>query len=170
MYALFSVSYITKKRKSILIASIAGIIFNALAYILLGAWTGLAMCAIALLRNLYSIWDEAHNGSREKITRRDVVVLIVTFLAIIAVTIPTYDGFLSLMSVFGAMAYTYSIWQKKPIVYKFFGIPVGLLWLTYNVYVRSFFGVVLELALLVVSIYGYVVALKAQKKAKHGKR
>lgn len=169
MYALLAVSYNAKKRKAILTTSIAAIIFNGLAYVLLGAWTGLAMCCISFLRSLYSIWDETKNANSKKIMKRDVVVLVVTYIAIILVTIPTYDGFWSLMSVFGTAMYTYSIWQKKPIVYKFFGIPVGIVWTIYNYFVGSFFGVVLEVALLVAAIYGYIKALKAGK-AQHAKR
>ena len=164
MYTLIALSYLAKDRKKIVAISTASIVFNALAYIFLSAWTGLAMCVIAFLRNLYSIWSESKHKASEKITKRDIAVLIITYLAIIIVTILTFDGFWSLMSVFGTMAYTYSIWQKKPIVYKFFGIPVGLLWITYNYYVGSFFGVILEVALLVASIYGYVSALRQDKK------
>lgn len=164
MYTLIALSYLAKDRKKIVIISTVSIIFNALAYIFLSAWTGLAMCVIAFLRNLYSIWSESKHKASEKITKRDIAVLIITYLAIIAVTIPTYNGFWSLMSVFGTMAYTYSIWHKNPIVYKFFGIPVGLLWITYNYYVGSFFGVILEVALLVTSIYGFVSALRQGKK------
>ena len=163
MYTLLAFSYLEKDRKKLVLISTSATIINAVVYTLLNAWTGLAMCFVAFFRNLYSISSEKKYPKSTKITRRDVIVLIVTFLAIIAVSIPTYDGFWSLMSVFGTMAYTYSIWQKKPIVYKFFGIPVGFLWIAYNYYVGSFFGVVLEVALLAASIYGYIVALKASK-------
>lgn len=67
----------------------------------------------------------------------------------------TYEGFLSLLSVFATMLYTYSVWQKKTIVYKLCGIPIGILWVLYNLYVKSIFGVILEAILLVSSSIGY---------------
>lgn len=163
MYAVLFASYLAKKRPSILLMSLIAVVLNALAYIFLGAWTGLAMCAIMFARSLYSILDEKIHKNSDKITRRDIIALIIICVAAIAVTIPTYDGILSLMSVFGALLYTFSVWQKNPIVYKFFGIPVGVLWIIYNAYVRSLFGVILESVLLLVSAYGFFVAIREKK-------
>lgn len=171
MYAFFVFSYLTKKRKNILALGIIGIIFNAAAYILLGAWTGLAMCAIALFRNLYSVWDESRNKKAStKITARDVVVLLITIAAIIVATIPTYNGFLSLMSTFGTITYSYSVWQKNPIIYKFLGMPVSVFWIVYNSFVGSIFGVILESVLLVSAVVGYVNALRNKKDNERRKR
>ena len=170
MYAVLIASYQFKKRRNILVASIVAILLNSLAYIFLHAWTGLAMCGIALLRSIYSLWDEKYHGQSKTMTARDIIVLIVTSVAIVAVTIPTYDGFLSLMSVFATIAYTYSIWQKNTLVYKAMGVPVGILWIIYNGFVGSFFGVVLEAVLCVASIYGFAKALKESKDGKRHKK
>ena len=82
---------------------------------------------------------------------------------IIISTVFTYDGYLSLLSVFATMIYTYSVWQKKTIVYKLLGIPVGVLWILYNIYVKSIFGVILESILLIASITGYIAELSGKK-------
>lgn len=169
MYAFLAVSYVVKKRRSILIISTISIILNALAYVFLEAWTGLAVCGIVFARNIYSFWDYHKYGEQKKHSTRDIVVLIATILGLIAVAIPTYDGILSLMSVFGAALYNYSIWQKSPMAYKALGIPTCMLWIAYNAFVHSFFGVVLEGVLLIASTYGLVKALKAPKKHKRKK-
>lgn len=67
----------------------------------------------------------------------------------------TYDGFLSLLSVFATMLYTYSIWQKKTSIYKILGLPIGILWIAYNIYIMSIFGIILETILTISAIYGY---------------
>ena len=170
MYVFLMICYQLKKRKSILIVSIIALLCNMAAYILLQAWTGLAMCAIALFRNLYSYWDESVHPGQTKITTRDTVILVVVYLAMIIVSIPTYNGFLSLMSVFATMTYTYSIWQKNTLVYKFMGVPVGILWIIYNAFVGSFFGVTLEAVLCAASLIGFIVALKAKKNGKRHKK
>ena len=75
----------------------------------------------------------------------------------------TYNGFLSLLSIFATMLYTYSVWQKKTIVYKICGIFVSILWILYNIYVMSLFGIILESILLIASATGYFIELKSKK-------
>lgn len=163
MYALLGISYYAKDRKNILILSFLSLIANALAYVLLEAYTGLAMCVVAFFRNIVFLVDEKKNGIRDKINRKDVVWLIIFYVLIIASTVFTYDGLLSLLSVIATMIYTYSVWQKKTEVYKFLGIPVGILWVAYNTYVRSVFGVILESILLICSITGYILEKRKEK-------
>ncbi len=164
MYALLSVTYFSKSKKTIVLFNGFAIVANAIAFVLLGAWTGLAMCIIDLLRNFYIIWDEKKHGRSDKITKRDVAFLFVVYAAMAAATVPTYEGFFSLFSVFASATYTFSIWQKNTRVYKFCGIPVGILWITYNSFIGSFFGVVLESVLLVVSTIGFVFDIKSDNK------
>lgn len=164
MYALLAITYYAKNRKTVLIISFLSLIANAIAFILLEAYTGLAMCVIALIRNIYFLVDEKKNGKRNEITKKDVVVLIVLYVITVVSTCFTYEGFFSLLSVFATMIYTYSVWQKKTLVYKFCGIPVGILWVLYNLYVKSIFGVILEAILLVASSIGYYLEIKNAKK------
>lgn len=163
MYALLAWTYFLKDKRKIVIVSAASLVANIIAYILLGAWTGLAMCIVAMLRNLYILWDEKQHGKRAQNEKRDYIFLALVYLGIILATIPTYEGFLSLLSVFATSVYTYSIWQKSTKVYKFCGIPVGILWIAYNLYVKSIFGVILEGILLIASIAGYVAEAKTNK-------
>ncbi len=155
MYMLLAITYYVKNRKTVLVISFLSLLANAIAYILLHAYTSLAMCGVALVRNIYFLMDEGKNGKREEISRKDIVVLCVLYGITIVATMFTYEGFLSLLSVFATMIYTYSVWQKKILVYKLCGIPVGVLWVFYNLYVKSVFGVALEGILLGCSIVGY---------------
>ena len=164
MYLLLGVTYFLKDRKKILIVGFVSLVANALEYIFLFAWTGVAMCAFALIRNIIFLIDEKKNGKCEKINKKDIIILIILYLIIILFSAFTYDGFLSLLSVFGTSLYTYSVWQKKTIIYKFCGIPVGILWILYNIYVMSLFGIILEGVLLIASICGFVIELKNKKK------
>lgn len=165
MYGFLAWTYFLKDKRKIVIVSGLSIVFNMLAFVFLGAWTGLAMCVVAALRNVYILWDEKHHGKREKLERRDYVFLAVVYLGIILATIPTYEGLLSLLSVFATSVYTYSIWQKRTLVYKFCGLPVGVLWIAYNAYIGSIFGVILESVLLVASVVGYVSELRQKRAA-----
>lgn len=163
MYALLAFTYYAKDRKSVLILNFLSITANGVAYILLSAYTGLAMCIIALIRNIIFLIDERKNGKSENITKRDIVILIALYAISIIFAMLAYDGFLSLLSVVATMLYTYSVWQKKTEVYKVLGIPIGILWILYNIYVKSIFGVVLETILLVCSTIGYILEKKNKK-------
>lgn len=167
MYALLAISYYAKERKKVLILSFVSLIANGIAYILLNAYSGLAMCALALVRNIIFIVDENKNGKREKITKKDIAILIILYAIAIISAVFTYEGFLSLFSIFATMLYTYSVWQKKTRVYKFLGIPIGILWMLYNFYIKSIFGVILEAILFICSVTGYILEVRKSKKEKN---
>lgn len=125
--------------------------------------SGLAMCVVALIRNIIFLVDEDKNGKREKITKKDIVILAILYVISIISAIFTYEGPLSLLSVIATMLYTFSVWQKKTNIYKLLGIPIGILWVLYNIYVMSIFGIILETILLICSTTGYLLEIKKRK-------
>lgn len=162
-YVLLAISYYAKDRRKVLIISFLSLIANAIAYIFLSAWTGLAMCAVALIRNIIFLIDENKNGKRETNNKTDIIILIILYIISIISAIFTYDGFFSLLSVFATMLYTFSVWQKKTNIYKLLGIPIGILWILYNIYIQSIFGIILETILLICSTTGYILEIKKNK-------
>ena len=163
MYILLALTYYAKDRKKVLYLSFLSIIANGIAYIFLSAWTGVAMCVVALIRNIIFLVDERKNGKREKINKVDIAILVILYVITIISTVFTYEGVLSLLSVFATGVYTYSVWQKKTNIYKLLGIPVGILWILYNIYIMSIFGIILETVLLICSITGYLLEMKKYK-------
>ena len=162
MYSLLGVTYYVKDRKKILIISIISNTSCGIAYLLLGAWSGVAMCILAVFREVVNIIDEKKNGKRDYINTFDIYFLIFLYVLCIISAILTFEGFLSLLSIFATMLYTYSIWQKNTKVYKICGIPIGILWITYNAYVKSLFGIILESIILICSISGYIIERKTK--------
>ena len=154
-YLLLMLSYQAKSRKNILVLSNISIVANGISYVFLQAYTGLAMCFVALFRNTIFMVDEKRNGKSDKISKKDIIILVVLYLISLVSTVFTYDGFLSLLSVFATMLYTYSVWQKKTTIYKILGLPIGILWIVYNIYIMSIFGIILETILTISAIYGY---------------
>lgn len=65
MYILLAISYYAKNRKSVLILGFLSVIANGIAYILLKAYTGLAMCIVALIRNMIFLFDERKNINKD---------------------------------------------------------------------------------------------------------
>ena len=161
-YGLLALTYYAKDRKKVLIINFLSLVANGIAYIFLNAWTGLAMCVVALIRNIIFLIDEKKNAKRESINRTDVIILVILYVISIISAILTYDGFLSLLSVFATALYTFSVWQKKTNIYKLLGIPIGILWVSYNIYIMSIFGIILEAILLICSITGYLLERRKQ--------
>ena len=163
---LLMVTYQLKTRKAILTVSFMALFANGVAYVLLSAWSGLAMVFVAMMRNIIFMIDEKKNGKSNKITKKDIVILIILYAISIISAIYTYEGFLSLMSVFATMLYTYSVWQKKTSVYKILGIIIEVIWIIYNIYILSIFGIIVEIFLLISAIIGIIREYKTKKENK----
>lgn len=157
MYILLGITFYVKDRKKLLIIHFIATISIAIAYILLGAWTGLAMCVVVIIRNIIFLLDEKKNGKRDTINKTDIIILIVLYAISIVFAIFSYDGIFSLLSVAATMLNTYSVWQKNIKLYKLLGIPTGILWVLYNTYIMSIFGIILESLLLICSTTGYIL-------------
>ena len=160
-YVFLAITYGLKSRKSILSFNILSIVTTATSYGLLSAWSGCVMCFVSLTRNIIFLLQEGKEKS-EKITVSDWTILSVLYLISIIFAILTYDGLFSLLSVFAVMLYTLSVWQKNAKVYKILGVPINVLWIGYNIFVKSIFGVICETILLVFVIYELIVYCKTK--------
>lgn len=165
-YALLGSSYLMKKRRVVVILDILSMAAGIVAYVLLGADSGLAMSVIILVANFYYLYDSTVHSRRKKLRWYDYVMLGVVMFAIMVAAWFTYDGVLSLLSVLATVLYEVSIWQKSVKVYKFLGIPIALCWMSYNGFLLSIAGIVFEGIILVASIVGYGRELKVEKKRK----
>ena len=152
-YVLLAITYRMKSRNSILICSFISLIMASISYLLLKAYMGLAMEMIAIVRNLIFIYEETNNNN---LHINDMVILLSLFTVSILCAVYTYNGFLSLMSLFAALTYTYSVWQKDTELYKWLGIPVSLFGIIYFLYVKSYFGFTLELLLMLYNGVGLI--------------
>ena len=163
---LLIATYQLKSRKSILLVSFIALLANGMAYVLLSAWSGFAMVFVAMIRNIIFMIDEKKNGKSDKITKKDIIILIILYAISIISAVYTYEGFLSLMSVFATMLYTYSVWQKKTSIYKILGIIIEVIWIIYNIYIFSIFGIIVEIFLLISAVIGIIREYKVRKERK----
>ena len=149
-YVFLVIAYQVKTKEKALLFNNSAQFSAGLSFICLGAYTGLAMALIAILRNtLFLINEKKHNKKHE------MLILLLIYLLMIILSIITFNGFLSLMSVFATMLATYALWQNNSRLYRILGIPISLLWITYNIYIGSIFGIVLEFILMTSAIIGF---------------
>ena len=155
VYIFLSLTYCVKSRRLILGFSFTSNFLNAIAFMLLGAYTSSAMCAISIFRDIIFIIDEKINGKTEKITKKDIAILAFVYgICIIAIAI-TFKGPLTLLYATASMLYTFSIWQKNNKLYRFLGIPVTLIVIVDSIIIKSIFGVILQCVVLITSIIGF---------------
>ena len=166
-YGLLGASYLAKKRKAVVFLDILSMSTGIIVYILLGADLGMAMSVIILLANFYYLWEESRGTKLQSLKRTELkrrqkseqgrrnVVLLLVLGGTLVVTLLTYDGPLSLLSVAATVIYEMSIWQRSTKIYRLLGIPVAFCWMTYNGFVQSIAGVVFEGVMLITSIVGY---------------
>jgi len=162
VYIFLSLTYCVKNRKLILAFSFISNFLNSIAFILLGAYTSSAMCAISIFRDIIFIMNERKYGKSYNITKRDVALLALVYgMSIISIVL-TFKGFWTLLYAAGSMLYTYSIWQKNNTIYRFMGIPVTLIVICDSIYIKSIFGVILQCVVLISSTIGFVSYMKEQ--------
>lgn len=163
VYILICITYFCKNRKKILIVNIFAHIFQALSFLLLNGLTGVSMNIVYVIRDSFFMIDEKNRKSKV-LNKRDYFILLILILIITIFTIFTYNGWPSLLSVAATTISTIAIWQKNTKYYKLLGIPVSLAWLGYDIYLKSFFAIILESILLIVTIIGYLKEVKTKKK------
>ena len=144
-FTILSLSYLLKDRTKILVANFLAHIGQTAAMAMLNGYTGAAMSVIMMLRDLTLLIQEHEKSKGKKINKKlDLIILIVTVILIVALTIFTYNGPLSLLSVAATLVTTYALWQKNVKRYKLLGLVAGILWLAYNIFIMSIMGIILE--------------------------
>lgn len=164
-FAILSLSYLLKDRNKILMANLAAHIGQTTAMAMLNGYTGAAMSVIMVLRDVTLLIQENKKAKGKEINKNlDLIILIVTIMLMILLTIFTYNGPLSLLSVAATLITTFALWQRNVKTYKILGIVAGILWLAYNIFLFSIMGIILELILIICSIIGYSKDLRKEKQ------
>lgn len=155
-YLLLVASYLFKSRRKILLFNIAGTVMQAVSFFLLDAWSGFAVCIVAIVRSSI-FFVQSYTKKDDKTTPFDIAVLVLLNVACLVLCFFTYDGPLSLLSIFATMLYTFSVWQKNSKIYKFTGILISACWIAYNSFIFSIFGFVCEVILFVSVVVGLIL-------------
>jgi hypothetical protein len=165
-YILLFATYQIKGRSLMLGTTITSNILMGTGFILLGAWTGLAMCAVAICRDVVSeIFNRKRSEKdRTKILPIDWLLLALWVILLVGLTMFTESGWITWFALFATLTFTISIWQKNVLFYKVCGILVGIFWIIYNFGAENLFGIILESILLVGVIIGLTRFIIKHKK------
>ena len=143
-YLVYTSTYSLKDKEKILIIGIIATIISSLSYLLLGAYTGVAMCIIAMIRNIYFY--------KSKNISSLLIILVITIIA----SILSYQNIYSIFTISATIIYTYGLWQAKTKTYKLLGISVNLLMIIYNISIKSIMGVIFMSLAFITSVIGYI--------------
>ena len=144
-YLIYSYTFHLKDSKKILIFGIIATVISSISYLLLNAYTGMAMCFVAVIRNLLFTKDKNNTFN-----------LILIFVLTLFASIFTFNSYFCLFNIIATLIYTYALWQKNTKTYKLLGIIVNGLMIVYDIYIQSIFGVVLISVAFISSIVGYL--------------
>lgn len=142
-YLIYSGTFHLKEKNKILLLGSFATSLSAVSYFLLQAYTGIAMCIVAIVRN---IW---FNKSKSKKS------LIIIYIITILLSVFSYQNIFSILNIFATIIYTYSLWQESTKKYKLLGILVNGLMIVYDIYIQSIMGVLFMIISFVSSIIGY---------------
>ena len=152
-YLLYSGTFQLKEKNKILFLGIFATLLSALSYFLLQAYTGIAMCFVAIIRN---IWF-----SKSKSKRSLIIIYLITLL----LSLFTYQNIFSILNILATVIYTYSLWQDSIKKYKLLGIIVNGLMIIYDACIKSIMGVVFMLVSFISSIIGYYKERNKKRQA-----
>ncbi len=142
-YLIYSGTFHLKEKNKILFWGILATILSGVSYFLLQAYTGIAMCIVAIIRN---IWFGKSKSKKS---------LIIIYLITLILSIFSYQNIFSMFNIFATIIYTYSLWQESTKKYKLLGIIVNVLMIVYDTYIKSILGVFFMIVSLISSIMGY---------------
>lgn len=136
--AFFIASYQIKSNKALFLCQLMGCIVFCIQFFIMGAYTGAVSLIINIVRNLLllKIKDWKWVGSK--------VTMFVILAMLLAMTIYTWDGAISLLPLISVAATTIGYWTnnaQKIRLSQFIGSPCVLL---YDILIRSWGGVLNE--------------------------
>lgn len=152
-------SGILKEKKKILFVQTIQIGLFALGNLVLGGITGAIINALGCIKNILYYKDKL--GLREKI--------IITILAVILSIIFNNAGILGLLPLINTIVYMWLMDAKDIIKFKILIIFTALLWLIYDLSIKSYVSVIFDFMNIIANIIAIIQIIINNKKMKEGK-
>lgn len=146
-----------EKRKILLIQACACVMFS-LHFFMLGAFTGMAMNLLEILRNF--VFAQKHGK------RRQLFLTICFVSAFIILGIIIWESQISLFPIVAMSLSTTAFSLQNPRNIRFCTLPASALWMTYNIFAFSLAGVLTETFCLL-SVFIAMLRFDILKKTKN---
>lgn len=137
MVSLFLI-YQQKSRKRMIICKLSADIFWIFHYFLLGAYAG-------MIPNFVGVFREIVFVNRKEKRWANSVLWCFLFIAFnLTLGIRTYSEWYDLLPIIASSFVTISLWLDNPDLTKLITLPVAGAFLTYNIFVSSYIGIINE--------------------------
>lgn len=126
-------------------------IFEAIYDFIIGAYTGAFLSIINFIRSMIFI-------NKNKFGRIIYIGILLLFESIIVINcVFTYHGYVSLLPTIGSMIRSFCLWQSNMKLLRLSGVTTGIFYGAYYIYYQSWFMVIGEAILLLVSLYSIFI-------------
>lgn len=141
------ISITIKDRKKSLYVQSLNCLLEAIYDFIISAYTGAILSIVNFIRTFLFI-------RKDKIHKLIYLLILFLFESIIILNcIFTWAGWISLLPTIGSIIRTYCLWQSNMKLVRISGMTTGVLYGSYYIYYKSWFMVLGDLLLLLVSIY-----------------
>lgn len=155
----FIVSMLSKKKKNIVLFLIISTILFSIHFMCLGGWTGAAMGLVELIFLILMYLLEL----KEK-TKYNKYVSIVTIIVTITLSILTWDTYISIFPMLYMTIYLITMMFKNVIIVKSGTFIRLILAGIYMLLLKSYFGAILSIILIVFTIIGITNDIRRKNK------
>lgn len=143
------ISICIKDRKKSLYVQSLNCFFEAIYDFIINAFTGAVLSIINLIRTFIFI-------QKDKINKFIYLIVLFLFEGIIIINcVFTWGGYISLLPTIGSMIRSYCLWQSNMKLVRISGITTGILYGLYYIYYQSWFLVLGNVTLLIISIISF---------------
>lgn len=158
---VIGVSGYVKNKKLILYISILNSLVFGIHYLLIGAYVGMSLNILGIIRGIWYYFTE-NSSSKSKITALVVIIILNVIMGIVA-----WVSWIDILAITAGICYTYSIWQKSILYYRYDVIFETILWILYNIYYMSIFAIVSQSILLVALVIGLIKYYQSKHKERN---
>ena len=155
--------YQQKTRKNLLCTKLIADCLWSLHYAFLGAWSGAAICSIGILRESIFL-NERHKWAQGKRW-----LLLFGALSVLSAVI-TWKNLFSVLPTVASILSVYSFWKGDPKRTKILSLPISACFMTYNIVLGSYIGIINEIFVLISTIIALMKIYHTSKKQKNIRR
>ena len=146
--------YQQKERRGLLLCKLSADLCWIVHYLCLGAYSGMVPGTVGIFRELIFLNRERHKWCG-KVIWPVLFILCNWTLGYFAYRTP-----IDLLPIVASTFVTVSLWLKNPSFTKLISLPVSIVFIIYNFYVRSYIGIFNESLALISLIVFYIKELK----------
>lgn len=145
-FLMVCISVCIKRRKLSLFVQSFNCIFEGIYDFLVGAYTGASLSVLNFIRTVFFM-------NKEKFGKSTYFLLLIIFLFLAVINcIFSWQGAISLLPTIGTMIRIYCLWQENMTLVRVSGLTTGITYGLYYVYYHSWFLVLGDIVLFIVSM------------------